>query len=184
MPNSNGYSPRSGRNARMAEWGAFIAGCVSSGMMLLSACAMLIVPVAAWAAIRSLVPTLNRMHADCAWQGPLAGAAAVVPGGLLLALGAAALVSGSHSPCLATPQGRLLFAVVWTALTISLIRAVVRTGRRHREAGALLSASRVASPRLVAAAHRTGIAARELRDHVPFCALAGILRPVVVISSA
>jgi len=35
----------------------------------------------------------------------------------------------------------------------------------------------------VAAAQRTGIAARELLDGVPFCALAGIFRPVVVISS-
>jgi len=167
----------------MADWTAFVAGCLSSGTMLLSACALLIVPIAAWAVIRSLVPMLHRMDADSLWQAPLAAAAAVVPGGLLLALGVAALASGFHSPCLETPQGRMLFAIVWTALAVSLLRAVVRTGRRHRESRSFIAASRASSGRLFAAAQRVGIAARELPDPVAFCALAGILHPVVVVSS-
>ncbi len=168
----------------MADWTAFLAGCVATGTMLLSACALTVVPLAAWLLIRSVVPMLHRMGQDCAWQAPLAAAAATIPGGLVLALGAAAMVNGFHSPCLQTPQGKVLFAVIWTALIVSLLRAVLRIGRRQHEARVLIAASLQPSKRLRRAARRSGITARELPDAQPFCALAGILHPVVVMSTA
>ncbi|MDQ6927012.1 MAG: M56 family metallopeptidase, partial [Candidatus Eremiobacteraeota bacterium] len=105
------------------------------------------------------------------------------PGGLLLALSGAALVTGFQSACLQTPQGRIIFAVVWTALIVSLVRAVVLALRRHADARSLIAAAQAPTHRLRLASVRTGIATRELPDTQPFCALAGVRRPVVVISS-
>lgn len=167
----------------MSDWAAFIAGCLLTGSMLVSACALLVVPAAAWAAIRLIVPVLRRMGADAAWQAPLAAAGASVPGGLLLALGGAALLTGFQSACLQTPQGRVIFAAVWTALAFSLVRAAVLAVRRHADARSLIGAAHAPTPRLQLASARTGIAARELAESQPFCALAGVLRPLVIISS-
>ncbi len=167
----------------MADWGAFLAGCLATGSMLVSACALLVIPVTAWAAIRLIVPALRRMSADAAWQAPLAAAGATVPGGLLLALGGAAVLTGFQSACLQTPQGRVVFAVVWTALIVSLVRAAVLAARRHADARSLVDAARAPTLRLRLASARTGIPARELSDTQPFCALAGVRRPVVIIST-
>jgi Zn-dependent protease with chaperone function len=167
----------------MADWTAFLAGCLATGSMLVSACALLVVPVTAWAAIRLVVPVLRRMGADAAWQAPLAAAGATVPGGLLLALGGAALLTGFQSACLQTPQGRVVFAVVWTALIVSLVRAAALAVRRHADARSLVEAAHAPSLRLRLASARTGIAAREFSERQPFCALAGVRQPVVVISS-
>ena len=167
----------------MAEWGAFLAGCLATGSMLVSACALLVVPVASWAAIRLLVPVIGRMGADAAWQAPLAAAGASVPGALLLILSGAALATGFRSACLQAPAGRMVFAVVWTALMVSLARAAVRAIRRRADARALIDAAHTPTLRLCQASARTGVAALELPERQPFCALAGVRRPVVVISS-
>jgi Zn-dependent protease with chaperone function len=167
----------------MGDFARFLVDCLSSGTMLLSACALLIVPVLAWGVIRLLIPTLRRMEADSAWQASLAAAAAVIPGALVLALGGAALVSGLHSPCLQTQAGRVLFAVIWTAMIFSLVRAALLATRRRREARALIRLSHKASARLLLAGERAGVRVRELPDSQPFCALAGVRNSVVVVSS-
>lgn len=167
----------------MADWAAFLAGCLSTGTMFVSACALLVMPLAAWAAIRLVVPILRRMGADAAWQAPLAAAAAIVPGALLLALSTAALVSGFQSACLQTPQGRVVFALVWIALIVSLVRAAVLAARRHADARSLLRAAQAPNQRLQLASLRSGIHALELADGTLFCALAGVRRPVVIVSS-
>lgn len=168
----------------MDDLARFLAGCLASGTLLLSACALLIVPPLAWGTIRLLVPTLRRMEADSAWQASLAACAAVIPGGLILALGSAALITGLHSPCLETQAGRVLFAVVWTAMIFSFVRATVLATRRGREARALVRVSSPPSERLRLAGNRAGVMVRELPHTQLLCALVGIRRSVVVVSTA
>jgi Zn-dependent protease with chaperone function len=167
----------------MGDFARFLVDCLSSGTMLLSACALLIVPVLAWGVIRLLIPTLRRMEADSAWQASLAASAAVIPGGLVLVLGSAALVSGLHSPCLQTQAGRALFALVGIAMVFSFVRATVLAMRRRREARALILVSSPPSPRLRWAADRAGVMVRELPHQQPFCALAGVRSSVVLVST-
>lgn len=167
----------------MSDVLAFLAACLASGGMLLSACALLTVPVLAWAVIRLLVPTLRRMEADSAWQASLAASAAVIPGGLVLVLGSAALVSGLHSPCLQTQAGRALFALVWIAMIFSFVRASGFAIRRRREARALILVSDPPSPRLREVGDRAGVMVRELPHQQPFCALAGVRSSVVLVST-
>jgi hypothetical protein len=45
-------------------------------------------------------------------------------------------------PDLWAPQGKVLFAVIWTALIVSSLRAVHQLGRRQHEARMLIAASR------------------------------------------
>jgi bla regulator protein blaR1 len=167
----------------MGDVARFVAQCVASGGILVAACALLIVPFVAWAALRCILPALRRMHGDPEWQAPLAAAAASIPGALLLLMAATVVIAGRSVVCTQTYTGRALFGAFAAFTLVSLVRASVRAIRRVREARALLSLTAAPSPRLARLAARSGIAVRELPDPRPFCALAGSFAPVAIVSS-
>ena len=167
----------------MADFGQFFADCFRSGVLLSSACALLVVPIAAWAALRLALPPLRKMSGDSAWQAGLAAIAAILPGTLVLTLALVALISGMHAACFQTAAGRTLYAIIATVLVLSLLRATVLARRRAAESNALLRITVAPSERLGRIAARLAISVRELPVDEPFCALACIHRPAVIVSS-
>ena len=167
----------------MSDVQQFFSQCVASGGIFAATCALLITPAAAWLGVRCIVPSLRSMRGDPEWQAPLAAAAGIVPGVLLLSMAGTALVAGPFVACTNTFTGRALFGAFVVFTLASLVRASLRSVRRVRDARALLSLTIPASPRLAQLATSCGIAVRELPDRRPFCALAGTLRPVAIVSS-
>jgi beta-lactamase regulating signal transducer with metallopeptidase domain len=167
----------------VADFGQFFADCFRSGVLLSSACALLVVPIAAWAALRFALPPLRGMSGDPAWQAGLASIAAILPGTLVLILALAALIGGMHAACFQTAAGRILYSIIATVLVLSLVRATVLARRRAAESNALLRLTVAPSGRLAEIAARLTVAARELPVDEPFCALACVYRPAVIVSS-
>ncbi len=166
----------------MADLWAFLFACWTSGTLLRAVCALVIIPTAAWAAIRFLVPVLARTTQDPCWQAPLAAAAAAIPGLLLVSLAVAGFISGVDAACRATPAGQALFATIVAVTTLASLRAAVLAVQRHGEAEGLVKASVPATGELARIAARTGMPARVIEGDQPFCALARIWRPVVIVS--
>ncbi len=163
----------------------FLVACWTSGTLLRSACALIIIPIAAWIAIRIFaVPLLSRLSNDPSWQAPLAAASAAIPGMLLLVLAGSALISGVDSACRQTMTGQVLLALIVLATTFAFTRAIVLLVGRWREAEALVRTSSPASGRLEQLATRSGVVARTIESDQPFCALARIWHPLVVVSDA
>ncbi|MDQ2909234.1 MAG: M56 family metallopeptidase [Candidatus Eremiobacteraeota bacterium] len=160
----------------------FLVACWTTGTLLRSVCALVIVPALAWLAIRALTPAIARSGNDPGWQAPFAAAAAAIPGALLVLLAAIATVGGLHAACLETAVGRVLFGMILSVTVIAFGRALVLAGRRSGEATTLVRWSSPPSDRLAAVAARCGIATRFIGDHRPFCALAGTWRPTVIVS--
>jgi Zn-dependent protease with chaperone function len=163
----------------------FLVACWTSGTLLRSACALIIIPIAAWAAVRVFaVPLLARLSGDPGWQAPLAAASAAIPGLLLLVLAGSGFISGLDAACRQTVTGQVLFALVVLATTFALSRALLLSIQRWREAEALVRASTPASGRLEQLAARSGVVARAIESDQPFCALARIWHPLVIVSHA
>lgn len=163
----------------------FLVACWTSGTLLRSACALIIIPATAWIAIRVLaVPLLSRLSDDPSWQAPLAAASAAIPGLLLLVLAGSAFISGVDAACRETVTGQVLFALIVLATSFALLRAIVLSVRRWHEAEALVRTSMPGSGRLELIATRTGVVARTIESDQPFCALARIWHPLVIVSHA
>jgi beta-lactamase regulating signal transducer with metallopeptidase domain len=167
----------------MRELAAFLAECIATGALFYNACALLVVPIAAWSLIRLLAPTITRMDDDPTAQAWFAGSAALVPGVLLLTLAGFALVSGLQSDCLRTLAGRVLFVLVAAGLVAATVRASSLFWRRSHDVRAFVRVTRPASGRLARIAKRAGVAVREFDDPAPTCMLAGIHRPTVLDST-
>ncbi len=167
----------------MPDFGLFFADCFRSGVLLSSACALLVVPLAAWAALRLALGSLRKMSGDATWQAALASIAAILPGTLVLALAVAALIGGVHAACFQTEAGRVLYAIIATVLVLSLLRATVLARRRAAESSALLRITVAPSDRLAKIALQIAVSVRELPLDEPFCALARVHRPAVIVSS-
>jgi Zn-dependent protease with chaperone function len=168
----------------VTDFARFLDDCVTSGAILrLSTCGLLIVPAGAWLAVRSIAWSLRRMRGDPEWQAPLAAAAIVVPRVLLLIMAVTAVAAGLYSTCARTYTGRALFGafVAWTLFL--LVKASWLAAIRARETRALLEVTVAPSQRLQRLAATCGIAVRELRDDRQFCALAGWLTPLVIVST-
>jgi Zn-dependent protease with chaperone function len=167
----------------MADVWQFFAACWTSGALLRSACALVVVPIAAWIAVRALaVPLLLRLSHDPDWQAPLAAASAAIPGLLLLALSASALLSGFDPACRQTWTGQAFFALIVLATTFALARAVVLSVRRWREAEAVVASSVPAAGRLGRLARSSDVVARTIHSDEALCVLARIWHPVVIVS--
>lgn len=167
----------------MADVWGFLVACWTSGTLLRSVCALVLIPGAAWVAIRLLTPALSRISNDPDWQAPLAAAAASIPGLLLILLAAAALIAGADASCRGTLTGQVLFAVIVTLSTLAFVRALFLSVGRLREANDVVRASTLAVGRLAQIARRANVAARVIEDDALFCVLARVWRPVVVVSS-
>lgn len=167
----------------MREFIDFLVQCAQTGTLLTSLCAIVLLPVGAWVVCRLVAPCIVRMMDDPAWQAPLAAAAAALPGGLFVALWMGALLSGLGSACLSVPAGRVVFGLIIAAMIGALARAAWLACVRAVEIRRLILSASEPSPRLSRLARSCGLRAREIRYSVPICALAGLMSPVVLISS-
>ncbi|GAC1548657.1 MAG: hypothetical protein NVS2B17_33440 [Candidatus Velthaea sp.] len=167
----------------MADLWAFLVACWTSGTLLRSVCALVIIPTAAWLTIRLLTPALSRTSNDPGWQAPLAAAAASIPGLLLVLLAVAALIAGVDASCRDTISGQVLFAAIVLLSTLAFVRALFLSVGRSREAQALVRRSTPAAGRLAHLAAGASVAAFVIEDDSLFCVLARVWRPVVVVSS-
>lgn len=165
-----------------SEFTQFVDACWQSGTILRSACGIIIVPLLAWGAMRLLAPAINRVEGDPNWQGPFAAAAAVIPGFLLLVFGGVAVSAGLGSPCMQTLGGRVIFSITLVLTFGALARALTLSYRRSREARTLMRLSEPARGRVSRIAERCGLSARVIADNQPFCALAGVWQPTVLLS--
>jgi Zn-dependent protease with chaperone function len=167
----------------VSDVAAFVAACIATPALLTSACALVVVPALAWAVVRALAPSLARMSDDPGWQAPLAAAAAGLPGALFLVIGAATLRGGWDSACLQFATGRVLYAAIAALTAFGLVRAVVLAVRRGADVARLVGRSREPSARARSAGESAGVRIRELDAAGPVVLLAGVLRPVVLVSA-
>ncbi len=167
----------------MHELIAFIGQCFASGMLLRSTCVLFVIPIVAWLVVRALLPLIERLDGDPGSQAPLAAIAAIIPGGLLLALSMFGLITSFKSPCLQTPAGQVLFGITAALVSLATARATLLARRRSAEARMLVSQSRAARGRLADLARELDIHVGVLDESTPFCALTGTIRPVVLVSS-
>jgi Zn-dependent protease with chaperone function len=168
----------------VSDLAAFLAACVSSPALLTSACALVVVPLAAWLIVRALAPPLARMGDDPAWQAPLAAAAAAAPGALFVTLGIVTLRDGWSSSCLQFASGRVLYAAIAALTALGLARATRLCLRRSGEVAHLVRRSAAPCPRVRAAGESAGVRVREISAAGPVVLLAGTFRPVVLVSVA
>lgn len=169
----------------MNDAAAYIAACLSSPALALltSACALIVIPTAAWSVMRLLTPALRAMETDPRWQAPLSAAAAAVPGLLFALLGAVSLRGGWGSECLRFATGRALYAAIAAVTVYGLIRAITLAYRRRSEIQRLLASSVAPDRREGVVAERLGLGVRRVCTDEPFVLLAGVRRPIVLISS-
>jgi beta-lactamase regulating signal transducer with metallopeptidase domain len=151
--------------------------------LVTSACALIVIPSAAWSVMMLLTPALRGMKADPRWQAPLSAAAAALPGFLFALLGAVSLRDGWASECLHFATGRALYAAIAVVTVFGLIRAIALAYRRRSEIQRLLAASVTAGWREGVVAERLGLRVRRVHSEEPFVLLAGVRRPTVLISS-
>jgi Zn-dependent protease with chaperone function len=167
----------------VTDLAAFLRACISSPALLTSACALVIVPVLAWLAVRALRPSLSRMADDPGWQAALAAAAAALPGALFLTIGAATLRGGWDSVCLQFASGRVLYGAIAAVTAFGFVRAIALAVRRGRDVKRIVRASSAPSARARLAGERAGVRVREVASSGPVVVLAGFLRPTVFVSA-
>ena len=160
----------------------FLVACAAASGILVSFALVVIVPMFTWYVVRRLHDTIDRID-DPGSKAPLAAIAATVPG-VSFAVGAIALlVHITRSGCLTLGVGRAVFAVLTALLVVVFARACARALVRAREATALIAASATAPPRLAAVTSAVGVHARLLQSAEPVIVLAGLISPVVIVSS-
>jgi len=167
----------------MNDIALFFAQCAHSEAMLGSLCAIVVIPPSAWIGSRLLASQIFRMTDDPAWQAPYAAVAASLPGALFLVLSILALVRGASTACWTMPGGRIVFTSIALVALAAIARGSWLAFARNREIRRLVRSSRPASKRLKEVAASCGLRARQIRDDAPLCALAGVVAPVVLVSS-
>jgi Zn-dependent protease with chaperone function len=167
----------------MSDVQAFFAACLLKPELLTAACALVLVPPLAWLVVRALAPTIHAMESDRAWQAPLAAFAATLPALLFVAIGLVTVRDAWGSPCLNYLTGRILYAGIAAVTVFGLFRATIQLHRRWAEVRRLLALTRPASPLLASLKATRERTARELDSDDAFILLAGIVDPVVIVSS-
>ena len=167
----------------MADLLTFLRECAASGALLASICGAVTVPLMAWLAIRAVAPYISRMHDDASWQAPLAALAATIAPAIFLALSIIGVLGAASSGCLDYLWGRILFGAIVAFVVLALGRASAKAYDRHRQVRRLIAASKTCDAALRAIAERCGVRVRVLQYSEPFCALAGISRPTVLVST-
>jgi beta-lactamase regulating signal transducer with metallopeptidase domain len=167
----------------MSDVVAFFVECFRTPALLTSACALVIVPPLAWLVVRALAPMLGAMDGDRAWQAPLAAAAAALPAFLFAVIGVVTLRDAWGSVCLQFVTGRVLYAGIAAITVLGLIRATVLLRRRTAEYRDFIARSAPASPALAQLAAQHALTAGEIESGEAFILLAGIRRPVVLVST-
>ena len=165
------------------EFAIYMTNCFESGAIFSSLCAIVIIPLLAWLATRLLTSRIRGLDGDAAWQGPIAAAAALTPGALFAGL-VIINVSRGQVPCLdfAVGRGIAVALVAWSVFVLG--RAIWHAIGHYRDARALIASSLPSTGHLAEMAHCYGLRVRVLINDEPMCALTGLFRPVVLISSA
>ncbi len=141
-----------------------LVACIASGAVFASICAALVVPAAAWLAVRSLAPAIHTMNGDWRGQAALAAFAASIPGALFLFLVAYGLATSASSPCLQTVPGRVLFGILAALMLAAIGRTIVQSVGRSRDAARTVVAALPASSRLARLAAQADVSAYHLPD--------------------
>src|SRR5439155_14337215 len=116
------------------------------------------------------------------WQAPFAAVGSLLPGASFLTIAAFGLTVGTSSNCLQFTTGRVVFAALLFLTILALSRATWIAVVHSREAASIRLVSCDPGERLKAAAPLT-CAVCEIADANPFCAVLGVLHPVVVVST-
>lgn len=167
----------------MNDIAAFFAACAASPAVLTSVCALIVVPIVAWCIVMLATPLLRGMDADPRWQAALSAVAAAMPGALFVIIGVVTLRDAWAAECLRYPTGRVLYGVIAAITVLGLVRAVILAVRRRSEIGRLLAASQPPGAREHIAGERAGLRVRRVRSDEPFVLLAGVWRPVALVST-
>lgn len=161
-----------------------LEACILSGAVFTSICAALVVPAAAWLAMRSLAPAIQKMNGDWRAQAALAAFAASIPGALFLFLVTDGLATSASSACLQTIPGRALFGTLAGLMLAAIARSLVLAARRNREARQTVAAALPAPARLARIAADAGVNAYHLPDDAKsIVMLYGGRRPSVYVST-
>jgi Zn-dependent protease with chaperone function len=166
----------------MADFVFFLKACLASKTLIASICGLLIIPVAAWIAVRLLAPFIRRMDNDASWQAPLAAIASSTPGAVFFLLAIVDLIGAYSSGCLQFVWGRILFASILALTILAFIRATAVAHQRYAQVRQLIQHSLVPSERVSAVARKVSADVRIIPSPEPFCALARPMRPVVLLS--
>jgi len=166
----------------VADAAAFFQSCTHAGALFGSLCAILIVPTAVWLIVRYAKPRILAMDSDRCWQAPFAAVGSLLPGASFLSIAAFGLTVGTSSNCLQCTTGRVIFAVLLFLTILALARAAWIAVVHSREAASFRLLSCEPGERLKAAAPPM-CAVREIADANPFCAVLGMLHPVIVVST-
>lgn len=166
----------------MADLVFFLKACLASKTLIASLCGLLVVPAAAWLAVRLLAPYIRRMDNDPSWQAPLAAIASAIPGAVFLVLAIVDLAGAQSSGCLQFVWGRIIVASILTLAILAFMRATAVAYQRYTQIRRLIQHSHAPSDQVREAAKRVGVAVRIIPSPEPFCALAQPLRPLVLLS--
>ncbi len=167
----------------MTDFVSFLKVCAASGTLIASVCGLVVVPLIAWIAVRLVAPFVRQMDNDAPWQAPLASIAATLPGIVFLTLAIVDLAGARSSGCLQFLWGRILFSVILTLTGLSLTRASVIAFRRTAEVRRLIAVSHSPSDAVSQIADKIGVEVRVFSYGGPFCALARLIHPIVLVSS-
>ncbi len=132
--------------------------------------------------VRYAKPAILAMDADRCWQAPFAAVGSMLPGASFLSIAAYGLTVGTSSNCLQFVTGRIIFAALLLLTVFALARATGIATLRSREAASIRNFSFAAGERLKAAAPRN-CEAREISDANPFCAVLGVIHPIIIVST-
>ena len=143
---------------------------------------LLVLPMAAWMIGRKTSPLLDCMAEDVRWQQRWAIHLSCLPGLVMLSLGASAILALRRARidsllCIAVFAGPVFIC------SFAIFRAIVLLERRRRALNALRAKTIPASPKLQRIAEGIQITARELPDNGYACMVAGVFRPIVIIST-
>lgn len=156
--------------------------CMAMCGLMGAFCALLAVPIFVWLAVRAVAPQIRSMSNDGHWQAPLAAISAALPSLLFLSIAGMILSTVAHLPSSTMLVCRVSMIVIEIAIMAGVARAAVCTAHHCRESHRIIARSLPPSAHVQDSASRYGVRIRELDDEVPFCGVAGIVRPVVLVS--
>lgn len=166
----------------MSDLVFFLKTCIASKTLIFSMCGLVIIPFAAWLAVRFLAPFIRRMDNDASWQAPLAAIASTTPGAVFLLLAIVDLGGAYSSGCLHFVWGRIFFASILALAILAFVRATAVAYQRYAQVRHLIQHSQEPYHWISDAAKKVGVSVCIIPSNEPFCALAQPLRPIVLLS--
>ena len=143
---------------------------------------LLALPLIAWRIGRKALPFLDRMATDPTWQQRVAIHLSCLPGLVMISLGISAALGLRHAEidsllCVVVFLGPVLICL------FAIFRAMALLVGRRRVLDALRDETAPASYRLQSIADEIRVPVRELPERGFACMVAGVFRPIVIIST-